>query len=111
VTGTKPLQVHAISAFSGAVRLITDGRQDEFWFHDIAVNRIELLSEFPKQNVSSPPHQQVVEWCRSYIDAGKGKGMNKAWEVFRKDPKHQGLSRDDVFRPAWIEAKTKNTIC
>lgn len=97
----------AISALSGAVRLITDGMQDEVWFHDIAVNRTGLLLEFPEQNTRAPSHQEVVEWCRRYIDTGMGNGMNKAWETFRKDPEHKGLSRDDVFRPAWNEAKTK----
>ena len=52
------------------------------------------------------PHSRVVEWCRDWIESGKGNGMDKAWIAFRDDPQHAGLSRDDAFRPAWKEAKT-----
>lgn len=31
--------------------------------------------------------------------------MNKAWAVFQADANCAGLSRNDVFRPAWNEAK------
>lgn len=96
----------AISALSGAVHLIAEGGQGEPFFHDIALCRSDLLSEFPKEKLRPLPHQAIVNWCRSYLDTGKGNG-NKAWEVFRKVPEHSGLSRDDVFRPAWNEAKTK----
>lgn len=50
-----------------------------------------------------PSHADVVQWCKDWMNASKG-GMDKAWNVFRKNPKHVGLSRDDVFRPAWREA-------
>jgi hypothetical protein len=52
-------------------------------------------------------HDQVVAWCRRWIEAGRGNGMDKAWKSFKAEPDHIGLSRDDVFRPAWNEAKTR----
>jgi hypothetical protein len=50
-----------------------------------------------------------VQWCRDWIAQGRGNGMDKAWDVFKTLPARKGLSRDDSFRPAWIEAKTKKT--
>lgn len=52
-------------------------------------------------------HAEVVQWCVDWITAGKGNWMDTAWDKFKTDPKHAGLSRDHFFRPAWSEAKTK----
>ena len=51
-------------------------------------------------------HSEVVGWCKRWIESGNGNGMDKAWDDFKSDPTHAGLSRDDVFRPAWRTAKT-----
>lgn len=69
----------------------------------------ERLEEAGLSNGDMPllPHSRVVEWCRHWIESGKGNGMDKAWEAFRTDPQHAGLSRDDAFRPAWKEAKLR----
>lgn len=54
-----------------------------------------------------PSHGDVVDWCKHWIESGNGNGMDKAWQDFQATPEHHGLSRDDVFRPAWREAKTR----
>lgn len=54
-----------------------------------------------------PSHADVVAWCRNWIESGKGNGEDKAWPHFQADPRHKGLTRDDWFRPAWREAKTR----
>jgi hypothetical protein len=56
-------------------------------------------------NVPRKSHDDVVVWCERWIESGQGNGMDKAWEGFSSAPEHAGLSRDDVFRPAWKEAK------
>ncbi|MEO6092898.1 MAG: hypothetical protein ABIT04_11695 [Novosphingobium sp.] len=67
----------------------------------------EVIAQFP----ASPPNQrlktddEVVDWCRSWINEGKG-GMDKAWDTFKHLPDSKGLSRDDVFRPAWKQARS-----
>lgn len=52
-------------------------------------------------------HGYVVNWCKHWIESGNGNGMDKAWQDFQATPEHHGLSRDDVCRPAWREAKTR----
>lgn len=56
---------------------------------------------------SKRTYDEAVQWCVDWITNGKGNGMDKAWDEFKTDPKHKGLTRDDFFRPAWKEAKTK----
>lgn len=49
--------------------------------------------------------EDVMLWCENWRKSGKGNGMDKAWRDFHADPSHAGLSRDDVFRPAWRKTK------
>ena len=71
--------------------------------------RHELLSLFPAHSPAPiDRHQHTVNWCRSWIVEGKGTGMDLAWDAFKVEPGHAGLSRDNVFRPAWKEAKAGN---
>jgi hypothetical protein len=88
-------------------------------FASVKVNRAELLELFPladeepfgrgiqASNTSMPSHDYIVQWCRDWIAEGKGNGMDKAWPAFNNDSRHMCVTRDDVFRPAWSEAKTK----
>jgi len=74
----------------------------------IRVSALDLLRCFPPSAVSPMTHDEIVVWCRAWINEGKGNGMDRAWDAFKALPEAQGLSRDDVFRPAWRDAKTKN---
>lgn len=38
-----------------------------------------------------PSNEQVVEWSKTWIGAGKGNGMEPAWNVFKLKPDHKGL--------------------
>lgn len=82
------------------------GRQD--FYRDVLVCRDDLISVFPApfggRKVS---HAEVVQWCRDWIAGGRGNDGNKAWKEFSALPEFEGCSREDVFRPAWLEAKTK----
>lgn len=72
----------------------------------IEVDRDDLARCWPsKQCWSRPPQSDVEDWCRRWIESGNGNGMDAAWNEFHADPAHAGLSRDDVFRPAWKTAK------
>ena len=72
----------------------------------IEVERDGVIRRWPHP-VKSPrmSHDEVVAWCKNWIATGRGNGMDKAWQSFCLVPEHVGLSRDDVFRPAWNEAK------
>lgn len=79
---------------------------------EVKVSRVDLLNHFPAisrqgRKATIPSHEDVVDWCRNWIAGGKGSGMDKAWNVFKLNPAHRGLSRDEAFRPAWRDAKTK----
>lgn len=78
-------------------------------FSGVTVDREQLLEHFPAKVPPRPTHEQVVAWCRNWIDTGKGNGEDKAWPVFTADTRHKGLSRENCFRPAWREAKTKSS--
>lgn len=94
-------------------RMPPAGRRDAYQY--VTVDRADLLENFPNPLLSEgalqvplparPSHDEVVAWCRRWIADGKGNGMDPAWLVFRADPAHSGLTREDVFRPAWREAK------
>jgi hypothetical protein len=73
----------------------------------IVVSAESVKAEFPGASKKRKSHAEIVQWCRDWIVAGKGTGMDKAWPDFRDDPAHVALSRDDVFRPAWREAKAR----
>ena len=64
------------------------------------------VSPFDFRNGIRPSQSDTIKWCRQWIESGNGNGMDKAWKDFHTDPKHEGLSRDDCFRPAWRKAKT-----
>ena len=83
--------------------LTVDGYRKRYW--SVVVNRDQVFREFPGSRLS---HVDCVRWCEAWIMAGKGNGENKAWLDFKADPAHTGLSRDNVFRPAWKQAKTKS---
>lgn len=84
--------------------LVVDGYRERYW--SLLVNRNELIRMFPAS--PRPSHDACVEWCRDWIRSGRGDGENKAWLAFKVDEAHAGQSRDNVFRPAWREAKTKS---
>lgn len=90
-------------------RRASSGRHDEYRY--VTVNRSDLLKHFPIEVhpvpiPARPTYEQLVDWCRRYISDGRGNGMDGAWIAFRSEPWHQGLTRDDAFRPAWRTAKT-----
>jgi len=93
------------SPIRGTIQLITAGEPSETCAYDIGVHREGLLIEFPPRRPSMPTHGDVVEWCLVWIRSGNGNGEGNAWPAFTADPKHKGLTRDNVFRPAWKEAK------
>lgn len=77
-------------------------------YFDVEVCRDDLMREFPAPPLAAKPsHDEVVSWCRHWIETGKGNGSARAWAAFQKMREFKGCSRDDVFRPAWNEAKTK----
>lgn len=82
------------------------GRQD--FYRDVRVCRDDLIEVFPSpvggRKVS---YEDVVQWCRNWIEGGRGTDGNKAWKEFSILPEFAGFSREDVFRPAWKKAKTK----
>lgn len=86
--------------------------KDRYW--SLLLNPEEVYSKWPLQvheteapALTTMSHDDVVNWCRNWIAEGRGNGMDKAWLVFKTLPARRGLSRDDNFRPAWLEAKTK----
>jgi hypothetical protein len=82
-------------------------KEDQF-YRDVVVDRDALLKEFPSKLAgASVPFEDVVAWCRGWIANGKGNDNNKAWHAFSKLPEFEGCSRDEVFRNAWKEVKTK----
>jgi hypothetical protein len=97
---------------SGSATPITPGWWNKISLYDlnptdqtIVLPAETVKSQFPSSPPERKSHDEIVEWCRAWIAAGKGSGMDKAWPYFKADPVHAGLSRDDVFRPAWQEAK------
>ena len=98
---------------------------DEYWFDlylpgpgdrndgyfDVTLWKSELSPAFPNGGSNSQPtskqrHEIAVAWCRAWILERRGNGMDSAWDEFKIDPRHAGSSRDNVFRPAWKNAKT-----
>jgi hypothetical protein len=78
------------------------------FYREVVVDRDALLKEFPPRLAgASVPFEDVVAWCRGWIANGKGNDSNKAWHAFSKLPEFEGCSRDEVFRNAWKEVKTK----
>lgn len=72
----------------------------------VEVERGDVIRRWPRPvKVRRKSHDEVVAWCKHWIESGQGNGMDKAWPVFHADPANVGLSRDHVFRPAWNEAK------
>jgi len=70
----------------------------------IRVSRANLLSVFPPPAAPRASHEENVIWCTKWMAGGNGKGMDKAWPSFTREPSHKGISRDS-FRLAWNEAK------
>lgn len=90
-------------ALSGGGASLSDG------FVEVEVLTDDLVREYPniqpqRRTVS---HKDVVAWCRQKIASGTN-DMNAAWKDFHSLPQFAGLSRDDGFRPAWNDAKTKS---
>ena len=78
-------------------------------YEDVEVTRDDLLREYPIIQSQRPlvTHQEVVAWCLQKIGEGTN-DMNLAWSDFKSTPQFAGLSRDDVLRPAWNDAKIKS---
>lgn len=73
----------------------------------VEVVRDGVIQRWPRPvKVPRKSHDEVVAWCKRWMASGRGNGMDKAWQSFSDVPEHEGLSRDDVFRPAWREAKS-----
>ena len=55
-------------------------------------------------------NDEVVSWCVDWLAKRRAEGLrtgeNLAWAEFRKVARHIGLTRDDVFRPAFRAAKS-----
>lgn len=80
------------------------GRKE--FYRDVVVCRDALISHFPASLVGvNVPQEHVVSWCEEWIANGRGRNGNKAWKEFSQLPEFKGCSRDDVFRPAWDQAK------
>ena len=72
----------------------------------IEVKVEDIVRNWPNpEKTPRKSHAEVVGWCRLWIESGQGNGMDQAWRSFSEALEHEGLSRDDVFRPAWNEAK------
>jgi hypothetical protein len=87
-----------------------DPRAREGYLH-VEVSRNEIIIGWPHPNShKSTAIESVVAWCESWLSSGAGNGMDKAWEAFQAIPDHAGLSRDNVFRPAWNAAKCGKSL-
>ncbi len=77
------------------------------FYRDVVVDSQTLTHVFPPSRVGiKVSHEHVVDWCRDWMNSGKGTDGNKAWRTFKTLPQFEGLSREDCFRPAWGEAKS-----
>lgn len=79
-------------------------------WRDVEVARDGLLVAFPPGERWRPTPEYLVSWCENWLAQAKRTGERLAWADFRNVPAHDGLSRDDVFRPAFKAAKTKQTL-
>lgn len=74
-------------------------------------DHLRLMSDIGPATAAPPieksTYADVVGWCRRYLAAGLGNDCDVAMAAFKLDPLYNpSFSRDDVFRPAWKEAKT-----
>ena len=76
-------------------------------YTSIKFKQEDVLGAFPATKPERMSHADAVQWCEAWIAQGRGNGMDKAWNAFKMLPEAKGQSRDNCFRPAWIEAKTK----
>lgn len=131
LTGTSFAKFSQFDVSTGGVRRQPHGSPDVLWQDDphsfdreseafsddaraadgylfVEVERDDVLRRWPHP-VKTPrmSHDEVVAWCKCWIASGRSNGMDKAWQSFSVAPEHVGLSRDDVFRPAWKEAKAR----
>jgi hypothetical protein len=91
---------------------LNPSKKHKFWEQRLFVKKADWVN-FKNRLFDFGEHGQrpalsnddIVKWCEEWISTGKGNGMDKAWGAFKSEPQHQGLSRDDCFRPAWKEAK------
>lgn len=74
-------------------------------WHDVEVARSDLQAAFPPGAGWRPSNDYLLKWCTDWLSRGTSSGENKAWPDFRDAPGHAGLSREDVFRPAFRAAK------
>lgn len=78
------------------------------FYRDVVLSKDQLVGEFPTPGAgTTASYGRVVEWCLDWIATEKGKNGNKAWQAFNATPEFRGCTREDFFRPAWEEAKTK----
>lgn len=85
---------------------ILHGRPDGW--RDVEIGRAGLASQFPPGERWKPSDQELIDWCANWLKLNPGKGERFAWPEFRTVPAFFGLSRDDVFRPAFRMAKTSS---
>jgi hypothetical protein len=79
------------------------------FYRDVLVGSDNLILAFPSlSKAPAATHADAVNWCQVWASSGRGTDGNKAWKEFTKQPQFEGWSRDDCFRPAWNEKKTKN---
>lgn len=74
----------------------------------VAASEAFLSEQRQERKRDRMAYPETVQWCREWIDSGNGNGMDKAWTAFKRLPGASGCTRDHFFRPAWIDAKTKN---
>lgn len=75
------------------------------------VRRLEIDGFSAIQQADHQPcpftYDEVVAWCEAWIASGAAGSQNAAWDAFKVLPRRANRSRDDLFRPAWNEAKGK----
>lgn len=96
------------SSFEREFEAFADGDRAADGYLLVEVERESLVKKFAPiwTPAVNERYSNAVQWCRDWIESGNGNGMDPAWAAFKAEPNHAGLSRDNVFRPAWKEAKT-----
>jgi hypothetical protein len=67
----------------------------------------EAREQIPAEEKAWPSHEELVDWCKAYIRDGRGIGGELAFNVCKAEYDDR-VTRDDYFRTAWNEAKTKS---
>lgn len=94
------------SAFDREVAALGDQPRLAEGYLMIDVEREGLIAAWPSpRGAPRMSFEDVVQWCRDWRTTQRKGSMDDAWNAFKADPRHAGITRDDVFRPAWRDAK------